>query len=51
MDEASRTGEQGLIGEVGYAVSDVNSGGKVAVHGNIGMPARKAIFPRAKGSG
>jgi membrane-bound serine protease (ClpP class) len=28
-----QTGEQGLIGEIGVALTDVNAGGKVAVHG------------------
>ena len=30
-----RTGEQGLIGEVGIALTDINGGGRVAVHGEF----------------
>ncbi len=30
-----RTGEEGLIGEVGISMTDVNAGGRVAIHGEV----------------
>lgn len=30
-----RTGEEGLIGEVGISMTDVNTGGRVAIHGEV----------------
>jgi len=30
-----RTGEEGLIGEVGISMTDVNGGGRVAIHGEV----------------
>ncbi len=43
-----RTGEQGLIGEVGYAVSDVNSGGKVSVHGEYWNARSESHIPQGE---
>jgi membrane-bound serine protease (ClpP class) len=43
-----RTGEQGLIGEVGYAVSDVNSGGKVSVHGEYWNARSESHIPKGE---
>ena len=30
-----RTGEEGLIGEIGVALTDINAGGRVAIHGEV----------------
>lgn len=43
-----RTGEQGLIGEVGLAVSDVNSEGKVSVHGEYWNARSDSHIPRGE---
>ncbi len=43
-----RTGEQGLIGEVGFAVSDVNSEGKVAVHGEYRNARADSHIPKGE---
>lgn len=43
-----RTGEQGLIGEVGYAVSDVNNVGKVAVHGEYWNARSESHIPKGE---
>jgi membrane-bound serine protease (ClpP class) len=42
-----RTGEQGLRGEVGIALTDINAGGRVAVHGEFWNA--RADRPIAKG--
>lgn len=43
-----RTGDQGLVGEVGYAVSDVAADGKVAVHGELWNAQADSHIPKGE---
>lgn len=43
-----RTGDQGLIGEVGYAMSDVDTRGKVAVHGELWNARADSHIPKGE---
>ncbi|MFH1115367.1 MAG: nodulation protein NfeD [Pseudomonadota bacterium] len=43
-----RTGGQGLVGEVGIAVSDLDTEGKVAVHGEYWNAASDSRIPRGE---
>ncbi len=43
-----RTGEQGIVGEIGYAISDVNGQGKVAVHGEYWNARSDTHIPKGE---
>ena len=43
-----RTGDQGLVGEVGYAMSDVGTDGKVAVHGELWNAQADSHIPKGE---
>ena len=43
-----RTGEQGLIGEIGRAVSDVSDDGKVDIHGEIWNARSDSLIPKGE---
>jgi membrane-bound serine protease (ClpP class) len=43
-----RTGDQGLVGEVGYAMSDVDTQGKVAVHGELWNARSDSHIPKGE---
>ena len=43
-----RTGDQGLVGEVGYAMSDVDTRGKVAVHGELWNARSDSHIPKGE---
>jgi membrane-bound serine protease (ClpP class) len=43
-----RTGEEGLVGEVGYAISDVDAEGKVSIHGEYWNARADGHIPRGE---
>lgn len=43
-----RTGGQGLVGEVGYAISDLTTEGKVAIHGELWNARADSHIPKGE---
>jgi membrane-bound serine protease (ClpP class) len=43
-----RTGGQGLVGEVGYAISDLATEGKVAIHGELWNARADSHIPKGE---
>jgi membrane-bound serine protease (ClpP class) len=43
-----RTGEQGIVGEVGVALTDVNVDGRVAVHGEYWTARSEQYIPKGE---